>query len=204
MGRIAIFVAIAILMSKTALASDRVCRLPVSKSGLVTCFTCQYADQFAQTGAAVALALGRTSVRVTNNSGNVTTFVSLSPTGSGNSVIFGASIPFTLALNYMLADRDHISVASLPLWGRPSGAPFVKQDASLAALEAQCKVIEEEVKKEWERRYREYRERKDPSHGVRFSGGAGLHWIERPTIGVPRFKPCHSINGGGGTRCYYN
>lgn len=204
MGRKTIFFAIAFLMSQTALASGKACGLPVSQSGLVTCSTCQYADQFAQTGAAVALALGRTSVRVTNSSGKVTTFVSLSPTGSGNSVIFGASVPFTLALNQMLSDRDHISIASLPLWGRPSGTPFVKQDASLAALEAKCEVIEEEVKKEWERKYRESRERKDPSHGVRFSGGAGLHWLERPIIGAPRFKPCHSINGGAGTRCYYN
>lgn len=204
MRRKTIFLAIALFISQTALASDKACGLPVSKSGVVTCSTCQYAEQFAQTGAAVALALGRTSVRVTNGSGTVITFVSLSPTGSGNSVIFGASIPFTLALNYMLLDREHISVASLPLWGRPSGAPYVKQDVSQAGLQTKCAVIADEAKKEWERRYREYRERKDPSHGVRFSGGAGLHWLERPITNVPRFRPCHSINGGAGTRCYYN
>ena len=137
-----------ILLSQSVSANELTCGTPVSSSGSLVCSSCVYADQYAFAGAAVAQAKGLTSVLVRNRTGNTQTVVTLSPTSSGNSVIFGASVPFTLALNYMLSDRDHISVASVPIRGRPKGTSFPKQDVSKIALAAKCKVMEEKAEDE--------------------------------------------------------
>ena len=134
--------------SPAVFANDESCGRYVSSAGVLVCPECVYADQYAQTGAAVARALGRSSIRVQNGRGSVQTLVTISPALKDTGYAYGVGFPFTVLYQGQFDDPTKTLVSSFPTRGRPVGAHYAPTNVANAGLSAKCEAMQDAAQRE--------------------------------------------------------